>query len=263
MKKIANIALFMAFALGFSACTEETEYTPVNPVAEDCPRVSFVADGDVEEVSPSQSSVQLVLVRENADSELTVPLNVLQNDGEVFQIPESVTFAVGETTVVVPVTFSNLEIAQIYTYSISLNEQYVDPYAESSISVTTRSVQMIQWNLLGEGTLTNSALYAEPITVPCNIYRASHAHWYKVEEPFEAGKNIIFQVDDEDNSVLVEEQAILTHPSYGLVYISNENGEGSFDSQTNTITIAVDYYCSVGYFNSSPVEEVLTLPSAE
>ena len=122
---------------------------------------------------------------------------------------------------------------------------------------------MIQWDLLGEGTLTNSVLYGEPVVAPCNIYRASHAHWYKVEEPFEAGKNIIFQVDDEDNSVLVAEQAILTHPSYGLVYMSNEDGVGIFNPETNTITIAVDYYCSAGYFNNSPVTEVLTLPSAE
>lgn len=259
MKKITYIALSMALALGFSACTDEAEYTPAGQVAEDCPRVSFVADGDVEEVAPGETTTQLVLMRENTAGELTVPLNVLQNDDNVFQIPESVTFADGENVAVANVTFSNLEIAVVYTYSVSVDEQYVDPYAETTLASSTRSVQMIQWDLLGEGSLTNSVLYQGVVTAPCNIYRASHAHWYKAEAPFEEGRDIVFQVNDDDNSVVVADQAIITHPSYGLVYVNNEDEGGVYDPETNTIRAGLYYYCSAGYFGTEI--ETLTIPA--
>ena len=260
-KELTYIALSLVLALGFQACTDEVEYTPANTVAENCPRVTFIADGDVEEVSPTQNSTQLVLMRENTAEEVTVPLNVERNDEGVFQIPESVTFAAGENTTVATISFANLEIAKIYTYSISVDEQYVDPYAAATVASTTRSVQTIQWNLLGRGTLTNNALFTAPVSAPCNIYRASHAHWYKAEEPFAEGYNVIFQVNDEDNSVIVNEQTLLTDPSLGNIYISNADGDGTYDPESSTITMHVDYYCSAGYFNQAPVEEVLFIPA--
>ena len=149
------------------------------------------------------------------------------------------------------------EIGLEYTYSISLDADAVDPYAENSIASTTGTIQIIQWDLLGTGSLTCTLLEE---TASCNVYKASHAAWYRAEEPIEANMDILFIVND-DNSVTVADQPIFTHANYGTVYVNNAAGGGIYDAQTNTIQVAFYYYCSAGYFGT--FAETLTLPAAQ
>lgn len=252
--------LAAVLTLGFSACTDEVEYHGASPVADDCPRISFTSNDDAWEVAPAdEKSLTLTLTRENTEGEVTVPINVLRNDENMFQIPESVTFAAGQNTTTLTITFPNVVLAEIYTYSVGLNSSDVDPYSANTLASSTGTVQMIQWDLLGVGSLTNNVLYTTSITAPCNVYRASHAEWYKAEEPLEEGKDIIFKVDEKDN-VLVEEQAIITHPSYGLVYVNNtDTGIGMIDRENNVIKVDLLYYCSAGQFGDAI--ETLTIPT--
>lgn len=262
MKRIIKhsvIALSMVLAVGLTACTEECEYIPAEQVDTSIPAASFTSyGGDFWELAPSEEKrFTLTVTREDANDSATIPLIVEQNDGNVFQVPENVTFEAGQADAVIEITCPDLEIGVVYNYCIRLG---VDPYREDLIALTNGSVQMIQWDLLGTGSLTCSALYADIVEAPCNIYKASHANWYKAEDPLEQGMSIVFKVA-EDNSVVVEDQPIITHPSYGPVYVNNETGGGVYDPATNTIQAALYYYCSAGYFGT--YIETLTLPSAE
>lgn len=246
----------MVLALGLGACTDDVDYTPASLVADDCPRVTFVTDSESEEVAPGSTGTQIVLSRANTEAEIVVPLNVLRNDDNVFQIPESVTFAAGEDMAVVNISYSNLELGAIYTFSVGIDEEYVDPYAETTVASTEKSVQMIQWDLLGEGSLSVTLLGG---VASCNVYRASHTLWFKAEAPVEDGMDIVFKVDETNNSVVVEDQPIFTHAQYGLVYVNNEDVGGVYDPETNTIRAGLYYYCSAGYFGT--YVETLTLPA--
>lgn len=262
MKRIIRnsfIALSTVLAVGLTACTEEVDYMPAEQVDANLPAASFTTyGGDFWELAPSdEKRFTLTVMREDPSGSTTVPLIVEQNDGNVFQVPENVTFADGQNEATIEITCPDLEIGVVYNYCIRLD---VDPYRDDLIALTNGSVQMIQWDLLGIGSLTCSAIYADIVEAPCNIYKASHADWYKAEDPLEQGMSIVFKVA-EDNSVVVEDQPIITHPSYGPVYVNNDTGGGVYDPATNTIQAALYYYCSAGYFGT--YIETLTLPSAE
>ncbi|HJC97123.1 MAG TPA: hypothetical protein H9924_00430 [Candidatus Phocaeicola merdavium] len=254
--KHSFIALSLVLTLGFSACTEEVEYTPATQVDSNCIKASFASNDNFYELAPDESKeLTLTVVRENTDGDVTIPLTVLRNDENMFQIPESVTFATGQNTATFNITFPNVEIGLEYTFSIGLDEADVDPYSQATLATTTGTVQMIQWDLLGDGSLTCTLLEDD---CPCKVYKASHTSWYKAEAPVEEGMDIVFKVA-EDNSVVVEDQPIFTHASYGTVYVNNEAGGGAFDPENNIIQAAFYYYCSAGTFGT--LVETLTLPA--
>lgn len=252
--KHSYIALSMALGLGLAACTDECEYTPAGPVDANVPMVSFASEGgEFREFSPAEDkTLTISLERADASDEETVGLIVNQNDGGVFQIPASVTFAAGESTTTVDITFPEAELGEVYTYVIRLD---VDPYRQDLITLYSGSVQVVQWDMIGTGTLTCTLLTS---TGSCNIYKASHTAWYKAEAPMEEGMDIVFKVQD-DNSVVVEDQPIFTHASYGTVYVNNTTGGGIYDPEANAIQAAFYYYCSAGYFGT--YVETLTLPA--
>ena len=226
MKAINKIFSTLGLAtllLGIGACTDEYDYTLAQQVNPDCIKASFTSGGDFMELdTDAPKSVTVTVTRENTSGEVTLALNVLRNDENVFQIPESVTFAAGQSTATFEIAFPNAEIGLEYTYYIALDDDVVDPYSSSTLASTTGTIQLIQWNLLGTGTLTCTLLNG---TATCNVYRASHAAWYRAEEPIETGMDIIFIVND-DNSVSVADQPIFTDSNYGTVYVNNSEGGG-------------------------------------
>lgn len=263
LKQYGLMALAATCVWILGACTEECEdYQGAQPIDTNCIRASFITSDEFTEFSPTEEKVlPVVLTRQNTNAEATVKLNVIQNDGNKFQVPESVTFAAGEDSKVFNITFSDCEIGTIYTYTVGLEEADVDSYNQQTLATTTGSVQIVQWNLLGEGNLY-TGLFGKQFS--CNVYQASHAQWYKAEGPLEEGKNMVFKVN-EDNSVDVEDQAIYTHPSYGTIYVTNlppYGGGGTYDPESNTITSTGYYHVGNLYFSTAG-DDVLTIPTVE
>lgn len=256
INKLFGTLTCLGLILGLGACTDECDYTPAQQVSPDCVKASFVTDGGFQELNTdAPKSITVTVTRENTGGDATVPLNVLQNDGGVFQIPESVTFAAGQATATFDIAFPDAEIGLEYTYSIALDADAVDPYSQNTIASNTGTIQIIQWDLLGTGTLTCTLLGG---TATCNVYKASHAAWYKAEAPVEEGMDILFVVND-DNSVTVSDQPIFTDANYGTVYVNNTANGGIYSAEDNIIQAALYYYCSAGYFGT--FVETLTLPA--
>ena len=254
INKLFGALTFSCLMVGMGACTDECDYTPAGAVDANASEVSFASEGgEFREFTPTDDkTLTITLQRTDASAEQTVGLIVSQNDGGIFQIPASATFAAGASTTTVEVTFPEAEPGVEYTYAIRLD---VDPYRQDLITLYSGTVQVVQWDLIGTGTLTCSLLGG---TASCNIYRASHAAWYKAEAPIEQGMDIVFKVQD-NNSVVVEDQAIFTDANYGTVYVNNEAEGGVYDPETNVIQAALYYYCSAGYFGT--FVETLTLPA--
>lgn len=260
MNKIIMKCCFAAFsamfALGLGSCTEECDYTPAQPVDANCIKASFVAEenGMFTEVAPTEEKkLTFTLTRENDSKEATVALEVLQNEEEMFDIPETVSFAAGEKQKTFDITFPNVEIGMVYEYSIGLKEMDIDPYQETTTATLTGQVQMVQWDAIGKGSLSVTLLGG---TASCNVYKASHAVWYKVVAPVEEGMDLVFKVN-EANEVTVDAQAIFTHSNYGTVYVVSQ--AGVYNAQANIIQVALKYYCSAGTFGT--FVETLTLPA--
>lgn len=250
MKKIAYI-IGMVLTLGFGACTEDVDYVPGQPVADDCIRASFVTDGEETYVSAAdERKVTVTVVRENTTNEAVVPLKVLPQTADCFEVPTAVTFAAGSATATFDITFSEVEAEETYTYSVALDESAVDSYSEDYItSITGTVVPEANWNTsLGQGIYASGNFGA----APCEILQAEGQHWYKVVTPFD-NYSIVIKVN-EDNSVRLREQPLawanVGLPDPELIYISlNASYNGvynSYDPETGVITMALNYTCSAG-----------------
>lgn len=262
MKKITYIALSMALALGFSACTDDIDYTPGKPVADDCIRASFVNDGSETVVTATdEKKVTITVTRENTTSEVTVPLKVLPQTDDCFEVPASVTFAAGASTATFDITFSEVEEEEeLYTYSVALDESAVDSYSENYItSITGTVLPEANWSTsLGQGIYA-SGNFGQ---APCEVLKAEGHNWYKLVTPFD-NYSIVIKVD-EDNSVRMREQPLawanVGLPDLELIYIntnSSYNGAYNYyDPESSVIVMAVDYTCSAGSLGTA-VDQVL------
>lgn len=253
MKKITNIALSMALALGFGACTEDIDYTPGKPVADDCILASFVTDDGTQTIvsAADEKKVTITVMRENTTNEATVPLKVLPQTADCFEIPSSVTFAAGAATATFDITFDEVEEEEeLYTYGVALDESGVDSYSDSYlVSITGYVLPEANWNTsLGQGIYA-SGNFGE---TPCEVLKAEGKNWYKLVTPFD-NYSIVVKVD-EDNSVRMREQPLawanVGLPDPELVYVSmNTSYNGTYnyyDPASGVIVMAVDYTCSAG-----------------
>ena len=252
MKNFFNysVALAALLMLTMNACTEDCEYSPAPIPNNNDIVVSFSSDADNNmEVAPTDAKEMTIEVsRENTDSEVSVPLKVMRNDENIFQIPGSVTFAAGKKTATVKITFPEIKEGVVYKFEILLDNGNI--YSDNAVTNTMGSVQCVQWNQLGKGTVA-SQIYEEQYAVM--VYKAGHAKWYKIYSMYEDGKDIVFKVDDA-NKVTVEKQAALTHNTYGVASI-----EGSGNLKDGVITVNVELTVSAGSFGF--YQEALKLPA--
>ena len=250
MKKITYM-ICMALALGFGACTEDVDYTPGKPVADDCILATFTTDVTETIVSAAdEKKVTVTVMRENTTNEATVPLKVLPQTDDCFDVPASVTFAAGASTATFDITFTVEEEEEVYTYCVALDESAVDSYSEDYItSITGTVLPEANWSTsLGQGIYA-SGNFGQ---APCEVLKADGQNWYKMVTPFD-NYSIVIKVN-EDNSVRLREQPLawanVGLPDPELIYISlNESYNGvynSYDPTTGVITMALDYTCSAG-----------------
>lgn len=259
MKKIIYM-ISMALVLGLSACTEDVDYTPGQPVAGDCIYASFTTDGEETFVSATdERKVTVTVTRENTANEVVVPLKTLPQTDDCFQVPASVTFAAGAATATFDITFSEVEAEEVYTYSVALDESAVDSYSQDYItSITGTVLPEANWDTsLGQGVYSSGNFGP----TYCEVQKANGQNWYRVVTPYDS-YSVVVKVN-EDNTVRLREQPLawanVGLPDLELIYISlNSSYTGQdvsggagilanmYNPTTGVITMAVDYNCSAG-----------------
>ncbi len=262
--KYSYLALSTVLALGFSACTEECDYTPAQFTADDCVKATFLSDGDHHTIAAGSEKLTISVNRERTEGEYTASLRALPTNDSHFTIPESVTFAAGQGSATFDITFTDIEAEELYTYSVALDEASVDNYDENVLASTTGTMLLeANWDQsLGQGTFSLSGLNA---TVPCEVRKTSDAMWFKAVGPFAEGNDLIFKVN-EDNSVRMRRQPVcmvnvgLAEPVMLYVSLNSQYG-GVYDPEQNAIIVVLDYTCSAGSLGT--FQDVLMLPSNE
>lgn len=262
MKKIIYV-ISMVLPLWLGSCTEDIDYTPGQPVSGDCIYASFTTDGEETIVSAAdERKVTVTVTRENTNSEVTVPLKVLSQTDDCFQIPSSVTFAAGATTATFDVTFSEVEAEEAYTYSVALDEAAVDSYSEDYItSITGTVVPEANWNItLGQGVYQSALLGPGS----CTVLNVDGETWYKVA-PF--GYPVVFKVN-EDNTVRMRSQVLCKAtvaagypPVEVYISLNQSYGGGVYDPESNTLMMYMDYNCELGALGTGI--DYLALPAAQ
>lgn len=149
MKKI-NILLFGFVALAIpsilaSCSDDDNDFTPGPDVAADCPAAYFSNENSSAIVVGSDDSTLVVTVkRADTIGTVTVPIEVEKKVGDL-DIPESVTFADGDSVAELIIGFDNYETGMTFTLKIA--DGYSNPYlivnGSSSFTGTLTQVNKI------------------------------------------------------------------------------------------------------------------------
>lgn len=116
-----------------TACSSDnSSWQPGDKVAEGCQQVYFSKDNQSapDFMKGDDAVMNIIVKRTIAKGALSVPVSVLEADSTIV-IPESVTFADGETEAMIKITGpKELEEDRDYKFSIQLEGDNVDPYAK-------------------------------------------------------------------------------------------------------------------------------------
>lgn len=154
MKKIfskSSLLLMAVVSLGLTACTDEYEYEgPGQPDAADLNAVYFADGGsmsDVIEVDPKEEkAINVTLKRASTAGELTLPLEVMVNDSNIFQT-EPVVFADGAAEATLKVSFPDAKESMVYKYKVRVPSRYVPQYTNfNGKAEFNAAITLVKWD---------------------------------------------------------------------------------------------------------------------
>ena len=184
MKKIFKYSfLLMAVGLTFVSCKEDDDYSAGKWNAEaGYADLYFPVLSRTVELDPTDATeFEVELERRNTTGALTVNLDVLKNDDDVFEVGPA-QFADGESLAKISVKFPNAEIGTAYNLQLTTADpKYVSEYSDSILYSAT--VTRVKWNYLGEATFVEDFWYE--LTDHCEIYQRDDVpEQFRMKDPF-------------------------------------------------------------------------------
>ena len=154
--KIFFLAVILGSVALFAGCAEDPTQTPGDQpaVQEDpncygvyLPEQAFKAEIELDPADPTEVVVKVM--RTKAEDEISVPITVAGPEG-IFEGPEAVDFADGQTEVEFTVSFAAAEVGVPYSCTIFINDDplYVSVYSSNAtgLSFTVTRVKWIDCN---------------------------------------------------------------------------------------------------------------------
>ena len=161
--KFFKYSLIAALALSgvLSACDDDVKYSEVSPT----PGVFFPVGENISKITiaPEEGEFDINVARYGFSEAQTYTF--ANNFVEGFSMPESVTFAVDETTATVKVNYDGAELAPgVYNLAITFAAgQDVNRFGVDTLKIAVtlpEPVEVLPWNDLGECTFTDPFLTA-------------------------------------------------------------------------------------------------------
>ena len=166
MKKLfknSYIALAV-LALGFSACTEEVEYTPAQAPTNE--QIYFSnTNGAQIDLAQDAKSFDIAVSRAQAGAAASIDVNVTADSlaQSVFEFPATVEFADSASTAVYTVTVkegATLEFELYHTVTLAFDEALTTPYGNASYTFQVGvPAPWSEWAKMGTGTYTLTGSY--------------------------------------------------------------------------------------------------------
>lgn len=188
---MATLALVMA-----AACDDDSGYEPGPATASDTISAYFASSNEssytfTPEEYAASDGIDLTVSRLKADAAATVPITVVSAD-DVFDIPSSVSFAAGEASATIRVTYSGLATGTDYSFIIRLADEYTDHYAQLDGSpVFTATVMIANWKKVVEDALFYDSDGYFPKTYS-DIYVLEGQNKFYIEDFLGTGVNLGF-----------------------------------------------------------------------
>ena len=183
--------MLLAVGCAFTACKDEDDQRPIIPV--EGPQVFFSSElPETIELSKSTNSFSIPVTRVDSVGALTVPVTVTLPDGSIFTAPKSVTFADGQKTTNLVISYDpNAIVYGDYTdITVQIGDENVTtPYGNSAF---TFSAGATAWVSMGMATFRDDLVAgtygADPITYEVEIEKnIVEDGIYRLVYPYGAG----------------------------------------------------------------------------
>ncbi|MBR1807981.1 MAG: hypothetical protein IJ776_01140 [Paludibacteraceae bacterium] len=148
MKKSILYIMLLAVAVVFACCNQNTPtYEPGEPATTNEFVYFPVAAELATETDPEAgvTSHDFVIERKDASAELTVNLIITENTGNVFEVPESVTFAAGEKQKTLTAKFGQMEIGSTYKFGVKVDLSQINPYVLDTTELGEPNVPVYEY----------------------------------------------------------------------------------------------------------------------
>lgn len=186
MKLFNKTALFALAGLAFIACSEQNDWTPgvdVTDTNKNYSNVSFERSSKSVECEPEDpTTMSIYVVREKTENEETVPIEILANTDDMFQVGECV-FAAGEDKAEVVIDFSKAEVGKNYSMKLALTDRnHVSEYTQAN--TMTVSVVRAKWvPIEGKGKLYADIIKGKNESVEIQM-RSDDPTCFRIVDPF-------------------------------------------------------------------------------
>lgn len=144
---------FLSAGVFFTACDNGDDYTPGEPISDDCPQVYFpeqetLLSGSLTLAPEEPTTLTYTVMRKNTAGAVGIPYTVTGDN--VFSASE-IFFADGADTTTLTVDFSSADTGVPYSFSLTIDPAYVSPYTKLATSVELDLLRA-RWITLNEDT---------------------------------------------------------------------------------------------------------------
>ncbi len=263
MKKIVkNIMVLAVLALGFSACTEEVEYTPALPCDVDSTAYRFQVGQETNVVLPLDATkFTVTLERVNTEAEEEIVLTSVA-DKEYITIPESVVFAPGQATATIEILLADsMKPFEEYAFEITLPEELINPYKADNYSLFNAVVKKEDYLPYGKGLYIWGLL---GLQYENEIHYSEYLDAYRIVTPWvtpasayvsygygaESGQSVDFILDEEGEIVMLSEKfkSGMVYPGGGSVVATFVEAETIDADDTVVYAFTYQWTCDLGSF---------------
>lgn len=276
-KTITKAFVALAAMAGFAACSSD-DYDMVGKpnnaqvyFSNESSTTLLLAEG--------QNSVNVEVARIKTDGELTVGV-VATDESGLFAVANNVTFAAGESTAKLPITFdfSKLESDKDYPVTLKLQGDTC-AYGDNTVTVNIKYAPWSEWAswVKGNSVYTYTFYYSGTDDEQQIEYRESMLDPTQAQLKllnWGSGIDLVLNWNKKLNLITIQPTAFATHATYGTVSVADtytyltevkgktdvdlEKYRSYFDEETGRLMLNVVYFVDAGTFGNG--YEVVQLP---
>jgi len=253
------IAVSILIAATMVACEKYEDTVEPSPVVPaDNPAVRFAQENQTSfELDPNDDpKISLTVMRNNESAALEVPVTVVTNTENSFNVPATISFAAGEKTADLVIAMNSGSPTGIpLALELSFDDEYVNPYL-TEYSTYKGEAALLKWVKYSVGVYT-SGFFEQ--SWEQELYNAEGTDKYRFYDLFASGVNYEFEWDGgaalspggtpNASGYLVQESGYV-HPTYGMVSSATDPDPSYsfFDADSNTFSFDRQWTVAAGSF---------------
>lgn len=191
-----NILLLLLVLVFASSCDDKSDcrYEPSPATPENCMTVYFDSSNCSEFIfEPGEAtSVELTLSRLDATQAAEVPLKCLTAD-EGLTLPTVASFEAGQHTTTVAVSFGELEISRKYSFTLAIDDAYVDHYTQlDGSSIYKGFVLAASWHVYASEVTMTWTVQGTQYTFNTQLEQLGTINRYRFADFVGSGLDMVF-----------------------------------------------------------------------